>query len=301
MASSVRRVELATEDGLWIGRFRAMACPCEVLVDTLDVIEARTVAERVAECAWRIEDKYSRYRAGNVVDTINSANGRAVPVDEETANLLDFAAKLHDLSDGLFDITSGVLRRAWTFDGSARIPSQAQVDALLPLVGWEKVQWRRPELKLLPGMQIDFGGFGKEYAVDQAVQIVRNIGSHAALVNLGGDLAISRPRSDERPWRVGIEDSGSPRQAASHLLELRRGALATSGDTYRYVLADGTRYSHILDPRSGWPVRGAPRSVTVAAGTCTQAGLLTTLAVLEGTNAEQFLAAEHVPHWIRRH
>jgi thiamine biosynthesis lipoprotein len=289
-----------------------MGGPCEVLTETDDPEEARAVTARVAECAWRIEEKYSRYRAGNVVDAINSACGRAILVDEETAKLLDFAATLHELSDGLFDITSGVLRRVWTFDGGSRVPRQAEIDALLPLVGWDKVEWRNPRLRLRPGMQIDFGGIGKEYAVDQAVQIARNLCNRAALVNFGGDLAVSRPRSDGRPWRVGIEEPAAavpggdcPRAwrmpTASSVLDLRRGALATSGDTHRFVLADGTRYSHILNPRSGWPVQGAPRSVTVAAGTCTQAGMLTTLAVLAGRDAERFLEAERVPHWVLRH
>jgi thiamine biosynthesis lipoprotein len=198
-------------------------------------------------------------------------------------------------------VTSGVLRRAWTFDGGTRLPTQAEIDALLPLVGWDKVQWRRPKLRLLPGMQLDFGGIGKEYAVDQAVQIARNICGRSALVNFGGDLALSRSRADGRPWRVGIADPVARAGAPSRVLELRHGALATSGDTHRFVLADGTRYSHILDPRSGWPVRDAPRSVTVAAGTCTQAGMLTTLAVLAGNDAERFLEAESVPHWVLRH
>jgi FAD:protein FMN transferase len=302
MTTSARRdIALAAVEGCWAGRFRAMGGPCEVLVETGEPAEARSVTARIADCAWRIEEKYSRYRRGNIVDAINSARGCAITVDEETAKLLEFAAALHELSDGRFDVTSGVLRRAWTFDGGSRVPAQAEIDALLPLVGWDKVEWRRPELRLLPGMQIDFGGFGKEYAVDQAVQIARNICSRASLVNFGGDLAISRPRTDGRPWRVGIEDPGSEPRGASQVLELRRGALATSGDTYRYVLANGARYSHVLDPRSGWPVTDAPRSVTVAAGTCSQAGMLTTLALLEGSNAERFLAAERVPHWVRRH
>jgi len=114
-------------------------------------------------------------------------------------------------------------------------------------------------------------------------------------------LSLPECKPDGRPWRVGIEDPVLRGGAASRVLELRHGALATSGDTHRFVLADGTRYSHILDPRSGWPVRDAPRSVTVAAATCTQAGMLTTLAVLAGNDAERFLEAASVPHWVLRH
>src|SRR5512145_1783403 len=121
MAAPARSIELTAEDSYWAGRFRAMAGPCEVLIETCDPEEARVVVERVADCAWRIEDKYSRYRTGNVIAGINTARGDPVTVDDETARLLDFAATLYELSDGLFDVTSGVLRRAWTFDGGARI------------------------------------------------------------------------------------------------------------------------------------------------------------------------------------
>ena len=301
MSTGCRDIELVPSDGCWTGRFRAMGGPCEVLVETDERGEASAVTSRVAECAWRIDGKFSRYRTGNVVDAINSACGRPLVVDEETANLLDFAATLYELSDGMFDVTSGVLRRAWRFDGGCSVPSQGEIDALLPLVGWDKVQWCRPTLQLGPGMQLDFGGIGKEYAVDRAVQIARNTCPLAALVNFAGDLAVSRPRADGKPWRVGIEDPAAGTRAASRVLELRRGALATSGDTHRFVLADGTRYSHVLNPQDGWPVRDAPRSVTVAAGTCTQAGMLTTLAMLAGGGAERFLEAERVPHWVLRH
>jgi len=150
-------------------------------------------------------------------------------------------------------------------------------------------------------MQLDFGGIGKEYAVDQAAQILARISDAPALVNFGGDLATTRARAGDRPWRVGIEDvSNAARRQAARLIELHAGALATSGDTHRFVTANGERLPHILDPRDGFPVRGAPRSVTVAAPTCTNAGMLSTLAMLHGAGAEAFLQAEGVRHWIQR-
>ena len=148
-----------------------MGGPCEVLAEDADEAAARKIVDVVATCAWRIEDKFSRYRPDNIVARINTSAGEPVEVDDETANLLDFAALVHRLSDGMFDITSGVLRRAWTFDGGDRMPPRIEIEALLPLVGWSKVQWTRPVITLRPGMQIDFGGIGKEYAVDQATQL----------------------------------------------------------------------------------------------------------------------------------
>jgi thiamine biosynthesis lipoprotein len=257
------------------------------------------VAHAVAACAAHIERKFSRYRDDNIIARINTAEGAPTGVDDETASLLDFADRVHTLSGGLFDITSGVLRRAWSFEGSASVPSEAQVRELLPLVGWNKVWWRRPSLTLLPGMQIDLGGIGKEYAVDRALAEARTLTNEPVLVNFGGDLAVSGPRRDGSAWRVGVEGISATGQPA-RLIELSAGALATSGDTYRYATDGGKRLSHILDPRTGRPVEGAPRSVTVAAPSCTQAGMLTTLAILRGAGAEEFLRDEGVRHWIQR-
>jgi thiamine biosynthesis lipoprotein len=277
-----------------------MGGPCEVLAEIADENIARAVVNAIAACAWRIEAHFSRYRRDNIVARINASAGAVVEVDDETANLLDFAALMHRLSDGLFDITSGVLRRAWVFDGGHRIPTRAEIDELLPLLGWSKVQWDRPRLTLLPGMQIDFGGIGKEYAVDQAVRLATRATDAAVLVNFGGDLAVTRARDGNRPWRVGIEGIGAGAPRAARLVDLTAGALATSGDTYRYVESNGRRLPHILNPRDGCPVRDAPRSVTVAAPTCTQAGMLSTLAMLRGAGAEQFLEAQGARHWVLR-
>jgi thiamine biosynthesis lipoprotein len=155
----------------------------------------------------------------------------------------------------------------------------------------------------MPGMELDFGGIGKEYAVDQAIAAAAHITSDPVLVNFGGDLAVTGPGRGGRAWRVGIESldsSGGAPPKAAHLVDLTSGALTTSGDTHRFVSKGGRRLPHILDPRTGEPVSGAPHSVTVAAPTCTHAGMLTTLAMLRGTEAESFLEAEGVRHWVQR-
>ena len=284
----------------WIGSFDAMASPCEVHVITDEESRAREIAERVAAEVWRIERKYSRYLAGNIVHTINSARGRTVTIDVETARLLGYAETLFELSEGRFDITSGALRRAWRFDGSDRVPAVDEVSALMQRVGWQRARWNRncSTLRLEMGMEIDFGGIGKEYAVERAAALLRG-SPEPCLINLGGDLAVTRPGTGGRPWRVGIEaldTNGKP----ARVLEVRRGALATSGDARRFLLKDGHRYGHVLDARTGWPVEGAPRSVTVAAATCTEAGTFSTLALLHGAGAEEFLRAQGVEFWCLR-
>ena len=283
----------------WVGRFVAMASPCEILIDDAPASLAKQVLNTVAAEAWRIERKYSRYRIDSVVHSINENAGATTVVDDECANLLDFAATLTRLSEGAFDITSGVLRKAWTFDGGDHVPAQAQIDTLLASVGWHRVEWQRPMLKLQQGMQIDLGGIGKEYAVDAAALQVEKIAPGlSCLINFGGDVAVRNVRQDGKPWRVGIENHARM-GAAERVIQLSHGALATSGDSRRFVFRGGHRYSHILDARTGWPVRNAPHSVTVAADNCTQAGTLTTLAMLQGENAEQMLRTSGMRYWIQ--
>ena len=289
---------LSPRGSAWVGTFQAMASPCEVHVGDADRDKARAIVDVAAREAARIEAKFSRYRHGNVIHAINNAGGRPVVVDDETARLLDYAARLHELSGGKFDVTSGVLRRAWRFDGSDRVPTPAAIAALLPVVGWHKARWRSPELTLKPGMEIDLGGIGKEYAVDRAAALVRPL-STRCLLNFGGDLLALGPQQGGAPWRVGIESLTEAAKAARYI-ELGAGALATSGDARRYLMKDGKRYGHILDPTTGWSVANAPRSVTVAAGTCTDAGMLATLALLQGAAAERFLAAQGVQFWVLR-
>ena len=275
-----------------------MASPCELLLEGVSEIAARALARAVAAEAWRIEDKFSRYRNGNIVHRINTSHGEPVAVDDETARLLDFAATLYDLSGGLFDVTSGVLREAWTFDGSDQVPDKGAVAAILARVGWSRATWKEPTFALPSGMEIDLGGIGKEYAVDRCLDVLRSSCNSPGLVNLGGDLAVTGQPLARKAWGVAVE--GDTPEHADRLVDLRQGALATSGDARRFLLKDGIRYGHILDPRTGWPVPDAPHSITVAADTCTQAGMLSTMAMLKGSAAEAFLEEQGVQFWCRR-
>ena len=294
LASELKRV-----GGDFLFAFRAMATPCEVRLESQDAELAGAVGRAVEAEARRIECKYSRYRDDSIVSQINNSGGDEIIVDPETSDLLQFAANCFEISGGLFDITSGVLRRVWKFDGSDNVPDATQIKPLLASIGWEKVSWSPPVISLPAGMEIDLGGLAKEYAVDRALGAVREITSQPALVNFGGDLCVSGPRSSGARWKVAIESVEEDGRVAG-LLELADGALATSGDARRFLLKDGIRYGHILDPRNGKPVKNTPRSVTVAARTCLEAGLTATLAMLQGKHAEIFLKREGVRAWCIR-
>jgi thiamine biosynthesis lipoprotein len=273
-------------------RFKAMGSPCELHLHVESPARFEAVAAAARAEIERLEQKYSRYRADSLASRINACAGDrdGILLDAETASLLDYAALAWEQSGGLFDISSGVLRRAWDFR-SGRVPEADEIEALRPLVGWEKVRWQRPRL-VLPraGMELDFGGFVKEYAADRVAALCREQGVRHGLVDLGGDLAVVGPHPDGSPWRVGIRDPRAPERAIASLA-LAAGGVATSGDYERCMVVEGRRYAHILDPKTGWPVEGLA-SVTVAASHCLLAGTASTVAMLKGRRAG--------PTWLDR-
>ncbi|MEP6607827.1 MAG: FAD:protein FMN transferase [Burkholderiaceae bacterium] len=266
-----------------------MASHCEIRIYARDETTARAWADAAIGEVRRIETKYSRYRDDSVTTAINrAAGGAAINVDPETAGLLDFATELHQQSDGAFDITSGVLRRAWDFKAAA-VPSQTTLDQLLSQVGWSKIEWHSPLLRLRAEMEIDFGGIGKEYAADRAAAAVADLGAQHGLINLGGDVRMIGPHCDGHAWRLAVQDPrAEPGVTIAHL-DVSHGAMATSGDYERYFVHEGRRYSHLLDPRTGWPVEHW-RSVSVVAPLAIAAGACATVAMLKPVDdALQFL------------
>lgn len=265
-----------------------MASRCEVRVAAASEQAADVLAQAAIAEVARIERKYSRYRADSALSLINAAAGSAwCEVDSETDALLDYAATLFDSSEGRFDITSGVLRRAWNFR-EARLPSPAELAPLLRLAGWDRVERAPGRVRLpLAGMELDFGGFGKEYAADRAAAALAAQGVRHGYVNLGGDLHVIGPQPDGSPWLIGIQDPRDDTQLAASI-PVSAGALATSGDYERFIEVEGKRYCHILDPASGYPP-GHWRSVSVLAPLCIAAGSFATLAMLRGGDALAFL------------
>ena len=151
-------------------------------------------------------------------------------------------------------------------------------------------------------MELDFGGIGKEYAVDRSILLAKQLTDEPMLVNLGGDLAVTGSRLNNQPWQVAIEhpDSDALGQPQDMIVALKKGALATSGDARRYLIKEGIRYGHVLNAKTGWPIINAPRSITTVAPQCIQAGILATLALLQGEYAEQFLTEQDITFWARR-
>jgi thiamine biosynthesis lipoprotein len=276
--------------------FYAMASDCTVhlCMAATDAIEA--VAGAAEAEVRRIEQRYSRYRADSELTRINAtaATGGSIAVDAETAGLIAYAQACFAKSDGAFDITSGLLRHVWDFS-HPRLPDQAAIDALLPRIGLDKLSLSDGTLHFShSGMELDFGGLGKEYAADRAAEVCGGLGARHGFIDLAGDIRVIGPQPDGQPWKIGIRHPRDPAKVIAQV-ELGADALATSGDYERFIEIDGRRFCHILDPRTGWPAKGLS-SVTVVAPSCLVAGSLSTVAMLKGSHGPAWLAGLGVRH-----
>ena len=266
--------------------FPALGTTCEVQYAPPGNMAQSAEFEQAA-VAWvqAFEAQYSRFRPDSLVSRINRAAGREwVAVDPEMEQLLKLCDTLQFMTQGVLDPTALPLIQLWNWKAEKpRVPSAPEIAAALRLVGWSKVQ-RAPGKVLLPlaGMALDFGGFGKEYAVDVVAQIAQDHGIANALVDFGHDLRALGAPPGRPAWHIGLENPDQPGATfASVGLSGSRG-IASSGDYLRCFTVDGRRYGHIVDPRTGWPVANGCIQVTVIAGTCLQAGILSTTAFVLG-------------------
>ncbi len=282
--------------------FNAMGTPCAIQLFAKTSTKAKYIAEQAIADVRRLERRYSRYRSDSFLSKINrvAARGGRLSVDPETAGLLNYAAICHQQSEGLFDITSGILRNIWRFDRDI-LPDDEAVQTVLAKIGWHKLRWNPPVLEFsVPGMAIDFGGIVKEYAVDRAAALCWAAGIRHGVINLGGDIKIIGPRADGSAWRIGIRH---PRHqdAVLETLELHEGALASSGDYERCLIVDGVRYGHVLNPKTGWPVSYLA-SVSVVGELCVVAGSASTIAMLKEEEGASWLENLGLPYcWVDVH
>lgn len=259
--------------------FKAMGSSCEIVIDGLGESQAQQLAGQAIAEILRIEQKYSRYLPQSVVSRINAgAGGEPVEIDSETHQLLAYAHSMYEQSRGVFDMTSGVLRRAWNFK-SGSLPSQEDIEPLLALIGWSAVEVSATHIRLpRVGMEVDFGGFGKEYAVDRAAALLESLGVRHGYVNLAGDMRFFGPKADGSQWMIGIQHPRIQNRMLAHI-PMEIGALTTSGDYERAIWIDGKPYSHLLSAKTGWPV-AFWQTVSVVAPLALMSGTVCTVSML---------------------
>ncbi len=263
--------------------FQALGSPCRLqfLAPGPSLAFGQTILKWVAG----FEARYSRFLPDSLISRINRAAGKEwVAIDPETDRLFALCHEMHFLTRGVFDPTALPLIELW--DWKARppvLPEEATVQAALRKVGWRKVQ-RAPGKVFLPetGMTLDLGGVGKEYAVDQVLQLALELGATSVLVDFGHDVRVHGPAPQNKPaWHIGLEDPRRPGQCWTGVAINQR-AVATSGDYLRCFVHEGRRYGHILDVRTGRPVANGCLAVSVVAPSCTLAGMLSTAAFVLG-------------------
>lgn len=226
----------------------------------------------------RVESVMSAWAEESEISHLNDASGGGpFELSEELYSMIERSIGFSDITDGAFDITSGPLIALWGFrGGEPSVPEKEQIDSVLALTGSRRIELDREKrtVTLPPGMRLDLGGIGKGYAVDRCAEILRSMGAHSALINLGGNMyALGSPEGREY-WSIGIRDPRGGDSVVGKLL-LRDEAVATSGNYENFVIMEGKTYGHIIDPRTGLTAAGL-LSVTVVAPTAIEADALST-------------------------
>jgi len=265
-------------------QFKALGTACAI---QFRCAVQRTALQFVADAlGWlqAFEAKFSRFRPDSLVSQINVAAGESwVKIDSEMEQMLNMGDSMYRLTQGIMDPAMLPLIRVWDWKKvHERLPSDEEVKQALSLSKWEDVKRESGRIFLLrKGMGLDFGGFGKEYAVDQIVAIARKYEIEDLLVDLGRDIYATGGNGIHPFWHVGIQD-GVQTERCIGGLAVSGYAVCASGDYARRFEHNGIRYGHILDRRTGWPVSHGLRAITVLGPNCLVAGIYSTCAFILG-------------------
>lgn len=255
-----------------------------------DATEIDLAIDKAFKEIKRIEDLLSPYNKDSEISRINRLGEReAITVSDETFSLIKRSIEFSRISEGAFDITVAPLLELWGFSidpsaGSPVIPSEEEVKTKLSLVGWDRIITHDRSRSIAfsrAGMKIDLAAIAKGYAVDRAIEALRGEGITRAIVDAGGDIYCLGAKSETEPWVIGIKDPRRPNEILNTLDIIDR-AIVTSGDYERYFIVEGKRYSHIIDPRTGYPVQNKVMSVTILAPGCLEADALATAVFVMG-------------------
>lgn len=268
-----------------------------------DALAARdAITDAINEMA-RIEEIASEWRESSDLSRVNRSTGEPVEVPPELFEILERAAKISAETNGLFDISFYGVGQLWKFEPGSRPPTPEAIAERLPSVDWRAIELdanARTVRLAKPGMKIGLGAIAKGYAVDRASALLLARGFDNHIVEAGGDTQVSGQKGD-KPWRVGVQDPQRPDGRIGHILANQqttgpgRGeSVVTSGNYARFFEWEGVRYTHILDPRTGWPIPAdrTPKSVTVVAANATDAdAYCTAVSVMEPAEGLAFVEA----------
>lgn len=244
----------------------------------------RDSATRASKAAFtriaQLDAIMSDYRETSELASLNRRSGAGpVRVSEDLFRVLVAAEEMARRTEGAFDVTVGPVSRVWRrARRTGEMPEPDRLERALALVNYRSLELdaENSTVRLAKaGMLLDLGGIAKGFAADEAMAVIKSHGITTALVAAGGDIAVSGKPPGSSGWTIGVATAGSSAERPARMLVMTEGAVSTSGDAQQYVEIGGTRYSHIVDPRSGLPLTGRA-SVTVAARNCTMSDSLAT-------------------------
>lgn len=281
--------------------FKALGTHCRVKIRAARATDATDFEHEVLQWVAGFEATYSRFLPESLIGRINASAGvHWMEIDPETERLFDLCTQFVFATNGAFDPTALPLIQLWNWKAEHPVvPGKGEIRAAQELVGWNKVQ-RKPGAVFLPrpGMSIDLGGIGKEFAVDRVLAMALEHGLENVLVDFGQDIRAQGQPRDKPAWHIGLQDPKEPTRCWCGLA-VKNYAVATSGDYFRSFTVEGKRYGHIIDPRTGYPVDKTCLAVSVIAPSCTVAGVLSTTAFILGPQdglafISNFIGAEGV-------
>lgn len=251
-------------------------------------LDARAALEKAVLEIQRIEQLLSTYRPDSQTNQINEMAGISpVIVDAEVFELIQRAQRISDLTQGAFDLTYGSMDKSlWNFDQKmTQLPSPELAKKSVQLIDYQQVELdihNKSVFLKKKGMRLGFGGIGKGYAADRAKALLVSLGFQHGLVNASGDLCAWGNKENGKPWSIGVVHPDQSDQIIAHF-DLKNSSVATSGNYEKFVVIDGKKYSHTIDPNTGYPIQGI-KSVTVFAPFAELADALTTPIAVMGVS-----------------
>lgn len=261
-----------------------------------NAVEADRIFRRISGILQALERKMSWFIAESDVSRLNSSDGKSpVKIDSATFGVLKTADAFYRLSGGAFDVTAAPLTALWRACMESRtVPGRQKVQSLRRLISGSRLKLDENGLtaETGPGQSVDLGGIGKGFAADAAVKAYRECGVTSALINLGGNVHTLGKKADGEPWIVGLQDPRGPRGKFIAGIAVTGQSAVTSGDYEKYFEAEGKRYHHIVDPKTGYPADSGLMSATVLSPSSITADALSTAVFVSGLSQGMELIAK---------
>ena len=245
---------------------KLMGCHYEITVVAKNEAEASHYIEVAANEVTRIEKLISEWDSTTQISMVNKNAGiKPVKVDKEVYDLIVRSIKISDLTDGAFDISWAGMNQIWKFDGSMKkLPTEEEVKVAVSTVGYKNIVLNPKDTTVFlkkKGMKLGFGGIGKGYSADKGAALLKSMGVTGGIMNGSGDITAWGRQPDGKPWMIGITNPFNKEKVFAWF-PFEGHSIGTSGNYENFVEFNGVRYTHIIDPRTGWPVHGVA-SVTL--------------------------------------